>query len=93
MTDTVNHPPHYTNSDAKCASCYTLIECIDVTRHMSFNLGNAIKYIWRCNHKGSAIEDLQKAVWYLNDEIEARKKNFNEARKRFYEEETKNEHA
>jgi hypothetical protein len=37
---------------------------------MNFNLGNAIKYIWRAGLKGNAIEDLQKAVFYLNDEIE-----------------------
>lgn len=45
------------------------IECIEVTRHMNFNVGNAMKYIWRYEHKGDPIETLKKAQWYLNDEI------------------------
>jgi Protein of unknwon function (DUF3310) len=45
------------------------IECIEVTRHMNFNTGNAIKYIWRYLDKGDPIENLQKAQWYLDDEI------------------------
>lgn len=71
-SDAVNHPPHYTNSDAECDGCGKKIECIDVTRHHSFNIGNAIKYLWRCEHKGNAIQDLQKAAWYINDEIKKR---------------------
>jgi hypothetical protein len=67
IKDLVNNPPHYTNHPSG-------IECIDITRHMSFNLGNAIKYIWRCDLKKDAIEDLEKAVFYLNDEIKLRKK-------------------
>jgi len=68
MIDNVNSPPHYTSSDAKCI-CGNPIECIQVTRHMNFNLGNAMKYIWRAEHKGKTIEDLAKAIWYLNNEI------------------------
>ena len=45
------------------------IECIEVTRHMTFNAGNAIKYIWRHLDKGDPIENLKKAQWYLDDEI------------------------
>jgi hypothetical protein len=47
------------------------IETIQVTRHMNFNLGNAMKYIWRAGIKDEAkhIEDLKKAVFYINDEI------------------------
>lgn len=45
------------------------IECIEVTRHMNFNVGNAIKYIWRHLDKGDPIENLQKAQWYIDDEI------------------------
>lgn len=71
QADNVNHPPHYRASSAKC-ECGKQIECIDVTRHMDFNLGNALKYIWRSNHKGKPIEDLKKAIWYLNDEIKKR---------------------
>jgi hypothetical protein len=63
MTDLVNHPPHYTNHPSG-------IEAIQVTRHMTFNLGNAIKYIWRAGQKGDPVEDLRKAIFYLQDEIE-----------------------
>lgn len=49
------------------------LECIQVTEHMGFNLGNAVKYIWRCDLKYDAIEDLEKAVWYINREIQKRK--------------------
>jgi hypothetical protein len=69
VTDNVNHPPHYTSSNAVCAKCDHPIECIDVTRHLSFNIGNAMKYLWRANFK-NGIEDLRKAQWYINDEIE-----------------------
>ncbi len=60
--DPVEHPKHYTIHPSG-------IECIDITRHMNFNLGNVIKYIWRAGEKGNVIEDLKKAQWYLNDEI------------------------
>ena len=62
MSDNVNHPKHYTSHPSG-------IECIQVTEHMNFNRGNAIKYIWRAGDKGSLIEDLQKARWYLDREI------------------------
>jgi hypothetical protein len=71
--DNVNHPPHYNNSPAKC-ECGRRIECIDVTRHYPFNIGNAIKYLWRAELKGNALEDLKKAVWYIQDEIAKREK-------------------
>lgn len=71
--DPVNHPPHYNNSPAAC-ECGRRIECIDVTRHYSFNIGNAIKYLWRCDLKGRAVEDLKKAIWYIEDEIAKREK-------------------
>lgn len=67
MTDMVNHPPHYNSGKAKC-ECGRRLECIDVTRHFNFNLGNAMKYIWRTEHK-NGLEDLKKARWYLDDEI------------------------
>lgn len=47
------------------------IECISITRHMSFNIGNAIKYLWRCDLK-NGLEDLKKAAWYIQDEIKKR---------------------
>lgn len=68
MNDNVNHPAHYTSSKAKCPDCGHKIECIDITRHMSFAIGNAVKYLWRFQLK-NGIEDLEKAAWYLNDEI------------------------
>ena len=49
------------------------IECIVITEHFGFNLGNAIKYIWRADFK-NGVEDLQKAKWYLEREIAKRAK-------------------
>ena len=65
--DVVNQPKHYTEHPSG-------IECIQVTEHMGFNLGNAIKYIWRCDLKLDAIEDLKKAKWYIDREIDKRVK-------------------
>lgn len=49
------------------------VECIQITEHMGFNLGNAIKYIWRAELKHTTpLEDLQKARWYLDREIQRR---------------------
>ena len=50
-------------------NCGRQIECIDITRNMEFNAGNVIKYVWRYKHK-NGLEDLKKAAWYLNDEIQ-----------------------
>lgn len=44
-------------------------ECITITEHFNFCLGNAIKYIWRAGLKGDAVEDLKKARWYIEREI------------------------
>ena len=68
--DQINHPKHYTSDPSG-------IECIDITRHRNFNIGNAIKYLWRAGLKedkdrkliDKQVEDLNKAVWYLVDEI------------------------
>jgi len=68
MSDPVNHPSHY-HSEYWHSTCGKPIECIDIVRHMDFNTGNAVKYAWRAGKKGDAIEDLEKAVWYLNDRI------------------------
>ena len=62
MNDPVNNPAHYTSHPSG-------IECIQVTEHMNFNRGNAVKYIWRCGDKGKPVEDLRKAIWYLEREI------------------------
>mgnify|MGYP003650604697 FL=1 len=61
MTDKIN-PPHY---QAHASG----IECIEITEHMNFCLGNAIKYIWRAGLKGDSVEDLRKAQWYISREI------------------------
>lgn len=68
--DQINHPKHYTSDPSG-------IECIDITRYRNFNIGNAIKYLWRAGLKedkdrkliDKQVEDLNKAVWYLVDEI------------------------
>lgn len=65
VDDTVNHPKHYTSHPSG-------IECIQITEHMGFNLGNATKYIWRADLKHDAIEDLRKAKWYIERELKKR---------------------
>ncbi len=61
--DPVNHPLHYTKHPSG-------VECIEITEHMNFCLGNAVKYLWRAADKDDIIEDLEKAKWYINREIE-----------------------
>lgn len=68
MTDNVNHPAHYTSDKSG-------VECIEITRHRNFNIGNAIKYLWRAGIKDADvsekhIEDLEKAIFYITREIE-----------------------
>lgn len=71
LSDNVNHPSHYTSHPSG-------VECIDITKHHDFCIGNAIKYLWRQGLKQDAdksvkekrIEDLKKAVWYINAEID-----------------------
>jgi hypothetical protein len=65
--DQVNHPHHYTSHPSG-------VECIQITEHMGFNLGNAIKYVWRADLKGNAVEDLKKAEFYIRREIQKREK-------------------
>lgn len=73
-SDPVNHPRHYTSHPSG-------VECITVAEHMNFNVGNAIKYLWRAGLKTGEVhpasvknkqqlQDLQKAAWYINREIE-----------------------
>ncbi|WP_078344581.1 DUF3310 domain-containing protein [Mycobacteroides chelonae] len=60
--DAIN-PSHYRNHPSG-------VECITITEHFGFNLGNAIKYIWRAGLKTtSPVEDLKKARWYLDRQI------------------------
>ena len=71
MADSVNHPDHYNRDPSG-------VECIEIVRHRNFNIGNAIKYLWRQglkpgrngNNLGKQIEDLEKARFYIDDEIE-----------------------
>ena len=68
--DNVNHPKHYTSHPSG-------VECITIIRHYCFSIGNAIKYLWRAglkkelglSDKLKEIEDLNKAIWYINDRI------------------------
>ena len=68
MNKNVDHPSHYNHGT---------IEVIDAIEdwNLGFNKGNAIKYIARSEYKGNEIEDLEKAVWYLNREIKNKKLN------------------
>lgn len=71
VEDNVNHPSHYTSHPSG-------IECIQVAEHYNYCVGNAIKYLWRAglkkdtnkDIKAKRIEDLRKAIWYINREIE-----------------------
>ena len=68
--DNVKHPAHYNSHPSG-------IECIEITRHHNFDIGNAIKYLWRAGLKSEEgmedadkqVEDLNKAIWYIKDEI------------------------
>ena len=63
MNNPVEHPQHYTSHPSG-------IECIQITEHMNFCLGNAVKYIWRASLKEDAIQDLKKAIFYIHREID-----------------------
>lgn len=65
--DVVNHPQHYTSHPSG-------VECISVTEHFNFNIGNAMKYLWRAGLKGRQVEDLEKARWYVERELSRLKK-------------------
>ena len=66
VDDSVSHPKHYTWLKG--------VEAIDLCEQMNYNLGAAVKYIVRCDHKGNWKQDLEKALWYLNREIARREK-------------------
>lgn len=65
--DAVERPQHYTAHPSG-------VECIQITEHMGFCLGNAVKYIWRASLKGDRLENLRKARWYIEREIAAAEK-------------------
>lgn len=76
MKNNVEHPDYYNQNPSG-------IECIEVARHYCFSIGNAIKYLWRAGLKKDAsledkekeIEDLEKAIWYIQDRINQLKNN------------------
>lgn len=68
-SDNVNHPKHYLSHPSG-------VECIQITKHYNFCIGNVIKYVWRCDHK-NGLEDLKKARWYLDQEIKDREDKLN----------------
>lgn len=68
LNDAVTHPTHYTRGGLEVIDA---IEAWD----LNFRLGNVVKYVARCEHKGKALEDLEKAKWYLDREIQKRRAN------------------
>ena len=70
-TETVNHPLHYGGGD----NPYETIKVIEAWE-LGFSLGNAVKYISRAGKKVNAVEDLEKAIWYINREIIKQKQKF-----------------
>ena len=64
VNDNVNHPAHYTSGGIECID--GMVAAFGREYVMHYCLCNAFKYIWRCEHKGKRVEDIQKAVWYLN---------------------------
>lgn len=58
----VSHPEHYESVSG--------IECIEITRPLDYSLGNAVKYVWRYQHKGNPVEDLKKSEWFILDLIQ-----------------------
>lgn len=72
MPDMVNHPPHYETNGIECIDAMQASQGNEAVAH--FCACNAFKYIWRHTHKGTDIQDLEKAVWYLNKAIEIGKK-------------------
>ena len=65
QNDGVHHPKHYNSHPSG-------VECIQIAEHMGFNIGNVVKYLWRADEKGAPVEDLKKARWYLDREIQKR---------------------
>lgn len=65
MPESIDHPAHYNVGN---------VEVIDAIESwgLGFNLGNVVKYVARADHKGVALEDLKKAMWYLDREIQFR---------------------
>lgn len=64
-TDLINHPKHYNSHPSG-------VECVDIAECFNFNVGNAVKYLWRAGLKEAAdeLDDLRKAKWYIEREIQ-----------------------
>ena len=67
MPSQVDHPPHYNQHP-------TGVECIDIIEHFNFNVGNAMKYLWRAGQSEHWVTDLEKAAWYVQRELERARK-------------------
>lgn len=86
--EAVDHPTHYTSFPGGCLGCGRKFEAIDVVEWLPANLANVVKYVWRHGLKShgnddatlAAIEDLEKAVWYLRREISRIERMSNEAK-------------
>jgi len=65
--DSINHPSHYTSGT------YEVIDVIE-DWGLNYNLGNALKYIGRADHKGTAVQDLKKGIWYMQRDLQNREK-------------------
>ena len=76
--DMVNHPPHYNAHPSG-------IECIDIVEWLGFNIGSAVKYLWRAPYKmPSQLEDYRKAIWYIQREIERLEKSWSKGRREIH---------
>ena len=76
--DMVNHPPHYNTHPSG-------IECIDIVEWLGFNIGSAVKYLWRAPYKmPSQLEDYRKAIWYIQREIERLEKSWSKGRREIH---------
>ena len=68
QTDPVNHPSHYETGGIECFDAIVASQGTEAAK--DFCLCNAFKYIWRCKHKGKSLEDVEKAIWYLNKYVD-----------------------
>jgi len=66
MSETINHPQHYNQHPSN-------VECLTIIRWFPYNIGAVIKHLWRAGLKGDRLQDLEKALVYLQDEIEREK--------------------
>lgn len=77
--DPVNHPKHYLSTGVQCPECGHGLETIDIIESQGYRVGNALKYVFRHKDKGNPVQDLSKAIWYLQREIQNLKRETNES--------------